>query len=246
MEWSIQEVAKFTGTTSRTLRHYGDVGLLKPSRVGHNGLRYYDRDSLAKLQRILLLRGLGLSLPAITEVLSQQTDTVSALGKHIDWLEQEKERIDRQIASVRRTLTSIEHGGEITMEAMLDGFDHTQYEDEVRQRWGDKAWEDSNTWWSGLSKAQQKDFTQRSVEVNGALRRAAEADLAPGSTEFQQAVADHYGWLTSQPNATTGRERYLGLADMYVADDRFAATYGGTECTERIREAIGIWADQNL
>ena len=246
MEWSIQEVAKFAGTTSRTLRHYGDIGLLEPSRVGHGGLRYYDRDALAKLQRILLLRGLGLSLPDIAEVLSQQTDTASALGRHIEWLEQEKERIDRQIASVRRTLTSIERGREITMEAMLDGFDHTQYEDEVRRRWGDEAWEDGNAWWGGLSKKDQQEFTQRSADVNGALRRLAEADLAPDSTEFQQAVADHYTWLTSQPNATPGRERYLGLADMYVADDRFAATYGGTECATRIREAIGIWTDRNL
>ncbi|WP_449276722.1 MerR family transcriptional regulator [Leucobacter sp. GX24907] len=246
MEWSIQEVAKFTGTTSRTLRHYGDIGLLEPSRVGHGGLRYYDSDALSKLQRILLLRGLGLGLPAITEVLSQQTDTASALGKHIEWLEREKDRIDRQIASVQRTLTSIEHGGEITMEAMLDGFDHTQYEDEVRQRWGDNDWKDSNNWWSGLSKKEQQEFTQRSADVNGTLRRIAESDLAPGSTEFQQAVADHYAWLESQPIATYGRERYLGLADMYVADNRFAATYGGTECAERIREAIGIWVDQNL
>lgn len=58
------------------------------------------------------------------------------------------------------------------------------------------------------------------------LRRVAEADLVLGGEEFQQAVAAHYAWLASQPNATTGRERYLGLADTYVADDRFAAICG--------------------
>lgn len=246
MEWSIQEVARFTGTTSRTLRHYGDVGLLEPSRVGHNGYRYYDRDSLVTLQRILLLRELGLSLPVITEVLSHQTDTTSALGRHIEWLEQEKERIDRQIASVQRTLTHIEHGGDITMEAIFDGFDQTQYEDEVRTRWGDKAWEGSNTWWNNLSTSEQQEFTQRTAEVNGVLRRAAEDELSPDSEEFQHAVADHHAWLADQPNSMTGREAYLALADIYVADDRFAATYGGAECAQRIRKAIGIWADRNL
>lgn len=246
MEWSIHEVAKFTGTTSRTLRHYGDVGLLEPSRVGRNGYRFYDRDSLVKLQRILLLRELGLSLPVITDVLSQQTDTTSALGRHIEWLEQEKERIDRQIASVQRTLTHIEHGGEITMEAIFDGFDHTQYEGEVRQRWGNKAWEGSNTWWNNLSTSEQQEFTQRTTEVNGALRRAAQEELSPNSPEFQQAVADHHAWLADQPNPMTSPEAYLALADMYVADDRFAATYGGPECAQRIRRAIEIWTDQNL
>lgn len=58
MEWSIQEIARTAGTTSRTLRHYGQLGLLPPSRVGRNGYRYYDQHSLVRLQRILLLREL--------------------------------------------------------------------------------------------------------------------------------------------------------------------------------------------
>ena len=64
-EWSIQDLARAAGTTSRTLRHYGEVGLLRPSRIGGNGYRYYDQDSLVRLQRILLLRDLGLGLPAV-------------------------------------------------------------------------------------------------------------------------------------------------------------------------------------
>ncbi|MGI5055026.1 MerR family transcriptional regulator, partial [Streptomyces sp. JAC18] len=54
MEWSIQEIARRAGTTGRTLRHYGDVGLLEPSRKGANGYRYYDQEALVRLQRILL------------------------------------------------------------------------------------------------------------------------------------------------------------------------------------------------
>ena len=49
MEASIQEVARLAGTTSRTLRHYGDIGLLAPSRVGANGYRWYDDDALVRL-----------------------------------------------------------------------------------------------------------------------------------------------------------------------------------------------------
>ena len=65
MEWSIQQIAKLAGTTSRTLRHYDDIGLLSPSSVGRNGYRYYDQAALVRLQRILLLRELGLGLPQI-------------------------------------------------------------------------------------------------------------------------------------------------------------------------------------
>src|SRR5690625_7789618 len=56
MEWSIQEIARHAGTTSRTLRHYDDLGLVPPSRIGANGYRYYDETALVRLQRVLLLR----------------------------------------------------------------------------------------------------------------------------------------------------------------------------------------------
>ncbi|WP_341856125.1 MerR family DNA-binding transcriptional regulator [Brachybacterium sp. GPGPB12] len=45
-EWSIQEIVRSTGVTSRTLRHYQQVGLLAPSRTGHGGQRFYDGASL--------------------------------------------------------------------------------------------------------------------------------------------------------------------------------------------------------
>ncbi|WP_152476870.1 MerR family transcriptional regulator, partial [Nocardiopsis salina] len=62
MDRPIQAVVAATGTTSRALRHYDRIGLLRPSRVGPGGVRHYDRDYLVRLQRILLLRELGLGL----------------------------------------------------------------------------------------------------------------------------------------------------------------------------------------
>jgi len=79
VEWSIQDVAKAAGTTSRTLRHYGQLGLLTPSRTASNGHRCYDRDAMVRLQRILRQRELGLHLPSIARVLSGQQDTTSPL-----------------------------------------------------------------------------------------------------------------------------------------------------------------------
>ena len=83
MDWSIQEVARLAGTTSRTLRHYGAIGLLEPSRVGDNGYRFYDERAVARLQRILLLRDLGLGIPAIAEVLAGHADDARALMNHL-------------------------------------------------------------------------------------------------------------------------------------------------------------------
>lgn len=124
MEWSIHEVARLTGTTSRTLRHYDDIGLLAPSRVGSNGYRHYDDAALVRLQRILLLRELGVGLSRIAEVLERRTDPAEALRVHLDWLRREQERTAQQIASVEATIASLEGGEQIMAEKMFDGFDH--------------------------------------------------------------------------------------------------------------------------
>ena len=121
MAWSIQDIARAAGTTSRILRHYGQVGLLSPSRVGRNGYRYCDQDSLVRLQRILLLRELGLGLPAIAEVLAGEEDPATALRVHLQLLEGEQQRIDRQIESVQTTLRKIEGGEELMAQEALDG-----------------------------------------------------------------------------------------------------------------------------
>ena len=150
MDWSIQDIAKVAGTTSRTLRHYDSVGLLEPSRIGSNGYRYYDEDALATLQRILMLRDLGLSIPAIADVLTGQRDHTVALRQHLAWLQQEKDRLDRQIESVTTTIDKMEGGEQLMAEEMFKGFDHTQYKDEVEQRWGKESYAKSDTWWRGL------------------------------------------------------------------------------------------------
>ena len=80
-DWSIQQIAKLAGTTSRTLRHYDELGLLTPSGVGANGYRRYDAAALVRLQRILLLRELGLGLEQIAEVLRRSEAEVAALRR---------------------------------------------------------------------------------------------------------------------------------------------------------------------
>lgn len=102
MDHSIQELATMTGATSRTLRHYDAIVLLPPTRIAGNSYRRCDHAAVLRLQRILLLRELGLGLPAIAEVLAQQTTPALALQRHVGWLRTEQERLGRQIAADER------------------------------------------------------------------------------------------------------------------------------------------------
>jgi len=160
-DWSIQDIARIAGTTSRTLRHYDELGLLTPSRIAANGYRHYDRDSLVRLQRILLLRDLGLGLPAIARVLDDRRDAAPALRDHLTWLRDERDRLARQIASVEATIHAVEEGGELVAEEMFDGFDHTQYKEEVEERWGKEAYAASDRWWRGMTAEERAGWQQR-------------------------------------------------------------------------------------
>lgn len=249
MDWSIQEISRLAGTTSRTLRHYDDVGLLPPSRIGSNGYRYYDELALVRLQRILMLRELGLGIPAIVEVLDGQRHDGQALRIHLEWLTHERDRIDRQIASVEKTIEKLEGGEQLMAQDMFDGFDHTQYREEVTERWGAQAYADGDRWWRSMSADERADWTGRVAQLSADWSDAAERGIPADGEEAQALAARHAAWLGSipgTPGGGTGRPEkayLLGLADMYVADDRFAANYGGTEGARFVRDALRVYAE---
>lgn len=249
MEWSIQEIARLAGTTSRALRHYGDIGLLPATRIGSNGYRYYDESAVTRLQRILLLRGLGLGIPAIAEVLDGQQDDRLALATHLALLEQEKTRIDRQIASVELTIRKLEGGEQLMAEEMLDGFDHTQYKDEVETRWGADAYAKSDSWWRSKSQEERRAYQAQHEQIAADYAAAREAGDAAASVAVQRIVARHVDWLNLAAEITGGpitadRLRYYG--DMYVGDPRFAKNYGGQDGAEFVRDAFARYADESL
>lgn len=272
MEYSIQEVARAAGTTSRTLRHYDSVGLVPPSRIGVNGYRYYDDLALVRLQRVLLLRELGLGLDAIGDVLrAQDAQTMGRadgageagiLTAHLELLRRERERVDRQIGAVERTiaaLTASEVETELTQmqshtertglmsENMFDGFDHTHYKEEVEERWGKNAYARSDAWWRELGAAGQQEWQQRVAELNADWIAAHDRGIAADSPEEQALAARHAAWLRSVPGTPTGDQfaGYLtGLGEMYVADERFAANYGGQEGAALVRDALRVFLDR--
>lgn len=253
MDWSIQEVAKLAGTTSRTLRHYDDLGLLVPSRVGSNGYRYYDQAALVRLQRILLLRELGLGLPVIGEVLAGEASEAHALAGHLGWLRREQDRLARQIASVERTIHAVEGGEQIMASDMFDGFDHTQYRAEVTERWGADAYERGDRWWRGMSDEERAAWKARTEQLGRDWAAAARAGIAPEGDEAQALAKRHVEWLTGVPGtpasggtAADTRAYVIGLGEMYVADPRFGANYGGQAGAEFVRDALRVYAEANL
>ena len=267
MERTIQEVARAAGTTSRTLRHYDAVGILPPSRIGANGYRFYDDRSLVRLQRILLLRGLGLGLEEIGRVLDAQ-DAQRARGEaaeaaearilteHLQLLRDERARIEAQIGSVERTIAALASDTPTLKEGlmadrMFDGFDHTEHREEVERRWGADAYRRGDDWWRGLGEAGRDDWKARAEALARAWTAAAAAGADPEGTEGQELAARHVEWLRSVPGTPAAEGGDLagyvtGLGEMYVADERFAANYGGAQGAAFVRDALAAYAAREL
>jgi len=255
MEWSIQDVARRAGTTSRTLRHYAQIGLVMPTRVGANGYRYYDESALLRLQRVLLLRELGLGLPAIAEALAQRGGApteVEALRQHLEWLQSERARLARQAASVISTIDVLEKGGQLMMETMFDGFDHTAHRREVEERWGSRAYETSDAWWTSMSAEEKSSWQARLAGLQADWRDAARRGVDPAGAEGQALARRQAEWLAGIPgtpraDAGAPTAAYLtGLGEMYAADERFAAHFGGVEGARFVRDALARYAETEL
>lgn len=251
MDWSITEITKLTGTTSRTLRHYDQIGLLAPTRIGSNGYRYYDEQALTTLQRILLLRELGVGLGAIAEAISSQGER-EALSNHVQYLRAEQQRITKQIASVEHTIRQREGKQQLMARDMFDGFNHNEHREEVEQRWGKDAWQLSGDWWNSKTPDERNDFATLSRELTSAWTEAWTRGDAAGDPVVQELAQRQYDWLSGIPGTPQSpegrplREYYVGLGDMYVADERFAANYGGVDGATLVRDAMRLWAERNL
>jgi DNA-binding transcriptional MerR regulator len=246
-EWPIREVARATGLTSRTLRHYEQIGLLTPSRVAGTGYRYYGERELARLYRILSLRALELPLAAIRRAIDDDADLSDALREHVRILNEKQQQTAAQIVAVEHTLSTIENGTTMVIDDLFKGVNNAEHEEEVRSRWGDEAWERSQQRRANMTPAEHEADERRSADVNAALRAAAESNEEPGGARFQELVTDHYAWITDQwGGRRPTKQAYLGLAQLYVDDERFATVYGGPGNAETIRAGIEHWANAHL
>jgi DNA-binding transcriptional MerR regulator len=245
----IAEVARSAGVSSRTLRHYDAIGLLPATAIGDGGLRRYDDRALVRLQRILLLRGLGLGLPEIRRVLDGEQDDVTALTAHVTWLERERDRIARQLAAVRTTITRIEQGEDMNTTDTFDGFDQSKFKQEVSERWGADAWDRGASWWESKDATAKAAFQaeQRAI-ASDAAALAASGD-GPASSAGDALARRQFAWLAeATPPAELTADRFRTLADMYVQDERFTHAYewAGAGASRALRDAMHALADRGL
>lgn len=102
--YSAGEIAKIAGVSLRTIRFYDEKGLLKPVLYSEAGYRYYDKESMAILQRILMLKYLGFSLQQIEKMIqndvSAPQNTNKRLAEQKQILLEKKEQLEQMISTI--------------------------------------------------------------------------------------------------------------------------------------------------
>jgi hypothetical protein len=144
---------------------------------------------------------------------------------------------------------SMEGGETLMAEEMFDGFDHTQYKDEVTKTWGADAYAKGDAWWRSKSKDEQRAYQDEHTAIAADYQSARDAGEPADSATVQAIVARHVDWLNLAADITGGRitaQRLRGYGDMYVGDPRFAKNYGGLDGAEFVRDAFQYYADHSL
>lgn len=238
--------------SSRTLRHYDDIGLLPPAGTASNGYRFYEQADLLRLQQILVLRELDLGLSEIRKILDRQENPIRMLQGHHQQLLREQERLGRVAATVARTIDELtsEKGREgMTKinrpENLFEGFDSTRYDAEARENWP-QQWEQAKQFTDTLS-ATDTERMQR--EQTAAMIRMAEfmaAGVDGGAAAVQAEVDAAYRAICRMWTPTA--EAFKNLGQMYVDDARFRSTYEeiAPGLAEYYRDAMATYADAQL
>ena len=250
MEYSIQQLSQLSGVTARTLRWYDEIGLLKPSRVGDNGYRYYGPDQVDRLQDILYYRALGVKLSQIRSCLDDPSfDRLSTLKDHLKALQAERNRLDRLIRSVEETIVSQERQEPMDDQQKFQAFQremlekHEQdYGPQARKKYGDEAVDATRQAISSWTQQDYGQWQELDKEIRQRLEEAVGQGLSPQSREGQDIAAMHRRWLTyTLPHCTDPMHK--GITDLYVTDESFANNYDRnvSGCARFLRDAVWHW-----
>lgn len=230
---TIGEVAKLANVSVRTLHHYDDIGLLSPSARSETGYRLYDSVDLERLARILTYRELDFELATIRELLDDPgSDEATHLRRQAELLDRRAARLDAVRATLRKTLEARRMGIDLDPKEMLEVFgdvDPTRHAAEAEERWGDTdAYAQSRERARNYRKEDWKEMQAQMDAVHGRLAEALRAGT-PATDPAAMDAAEAHRRLITRLFYDLSHEMHGNLADMYVADPRFTATYEAIE-----------------
>lgn len=245
--FTVKQLSKLAGVTPRTLHHYDSIGLLKPSRVGDNGYRYYGEDALLRLQQILFYRELDIPLDDIKKIMGRRDfDVLGALQSHKDALNKQVSRLNRLINTVDNTINHLKGKDIMSEKAYFEGFNEEEQEKyalEAEELYGAEGVRASMKKWKGYSAEQKRRIMEEGsrnyTDMIAAMPKGADSPEAQAIVERWRKHMDYF-W-------TPKLDQLLDLANGYNDDPRFKANFDRMhpQLAEFMREAVKIYVANN-
>lgn len=224
MTWTVGEVARLAGITVRTLHHYDQIDLVKPSGHSAAGYRLYDEHDLERLQHVLFYRELGFGLEEIRDVMAAPDfERGAALREQRRLLEVEATRLQALLRAVEAAIAAHDAGISLTEAELFEvfgDFDPREYSQEVQQRWGHTdAYRESRQRSLRFTQDDWREVAKEGEEIARGFAQvmlSGEAVDGPAVAELVLAHRRHLGrFYDCSP------EMHRGLGDLYVSDARF-------------------------
>ncbi|HEY8393177.1 MAG TPA: MerR family transcriptional regulator [Thermaerobacter sp.] len=238
MPYTVKQLADIAGVSVRTLHYYDEIGLLKPTRYGENGYRYYDRKALLRLQQILFSKQLGFSLREIKEIIDKPGfDVLKALEAHKQLLLSRIAGLNQMVMTIDKTIQHMKGELEMDEREFFTGLDRERiekYRQEARKLFGAEVVEESERRvrqftpekWSQLT----KEFDSIITTVKSLM------DQGYDHPDVQRQVARLHGWLNNYYDCSY--ERLLGVGRMYKEHPDFVAMFRSQYGDERIPDFL--------
>lgn len=252
VRYTVGELANLSGVSARTLRHYEELGLLAPART-RSGYRVYTPRDARRLAAILAMRSCDLPLATIRHLLGDSGPELrDTLLEHLLALRARQAELEGAIAHTEAALAAVERIGNMDERDAFKALKRQAIEEnervygrEARERYGDDAVDAANERLSSLSRDEWGEKDQLEQAIKEQLRAAmATGDPTgdPAGEPARELARMHARWIALHwGEGRYSREAHRGLAQMYLADDRFRAYYdtaAGEGATEFLVAAL--------
>lgn len=247
MKYNIRELSNIAGVSTRTLRYYDEIGLLKPSYIKESGVRCYGEKEISLLQQILFYKERGFELKQIQQIIYKEDfDIIHALQEHLLALEAKKRQMDSLITTVRQTLASMKGEEQMSDREKFEAFKKKMvkenedfYGEEIREKYGDQQVDEANQKILHMSQTEWKKFKDLEEEIKERLKIGVLTGIDVDSEDAKKIVELHKEWLCMTWKHYS-KEAHKGIAEMYVMDERFLNYYDKevSGCAELLKQAI--------
>ena len=249
MEYTIKALSDISGVSTRALRYYDKLGLLKPLRINESGHRIYGNEQIDLLQQILFYREIGMQLSEIGRIINDPSfERIKALKAHLGAMRQQRTRLNALINTIEATILNAKGEYDMSEKEKFEGFkqkliaeNEASYGQEIRGKYGSEVIDASNKKLESMTREEYDDTTQLAAELNAQLEQACKL-TDPASAQAQHVCELHKRWLMRYWPSYS-KEAHRALGEMYVEDERFKEYYEqiAPGCAVFLRDALRIY-----